>query len=144
MDERNDGPGAPPADADAETPGADTAAAGADAASGADAGARTRQWLDQLQAMIDGVAKEAAPVVKQVGLKAAELAAVAGEKAGPIAYRAAEMTESAGRSIAERSRQLADELRGEAGPAGAAGEASPDEIVGPDAEAAQRDEEEGA
>jgi hypothetical protein len=145
MDERNDGPGTPPADADAGGPGADTGPAGADAgAPGADAGARTRQWLDQLQAMIDGVAKEAAPVVKQVGLKAAELAAVAGEKAGPIAYRAAEMTESAGRSIAERSRQLADELRGDAGPTGATGEAAPDEIVEPDAGAAPRDEEDGA
>jgi hypothetical protein len=54
------------------------------------------------------------------------------------------MTESAGRSIAERSRQLADELRGDAGPTGATGEAAPDEIVEPDAGAAPRDEEDGA
>jgi hypothetical protein len=38
-------------------------------------------------------------------------AAAAGEKAGPIAHRAAEMTETAGARLAERSRALAGELR---------------------------------
>ena len=41
----------------------------------------------QLQAMIEKLATQAAPVVREVGAKAAELAALAGEKAGPVARR---------------------------------------------------------
>jgi hypothetical protein len=70
-----------------------------------------RVWLDQLQTMIDDLATQAAPVVRQVGVKAAELAVLAGEKAGPIAHRAADMTETAGIRLAERSRHFADDLR---------------------------------
>jgi hypothetical protein len=66
--------------------------------------------------MIDDIAEQAAPTVRQVGAKAAELAAAAGDKAGPIAHRAAEVTESAGTKLAERSRALADELRRDATP----------------------------
>jgi hypothetical protein len=70
-----------------------------------------REWLAQLQSMIEGVASQAAPVVREIGAKAAELAAVAGDKAGPIAHKAAEATEHAGVRIAERSREFAAELR---------------------------------
>ena len=45
--------------------------------------AQGREWLAQLQQMIDRVAAEAAPVARDVAAKAAELAAVAGDKAGP-------------------------------------------------------------
>jgi hypothetical protein len=91
---------------------------GADTTSGSpqdepEAASRTsgRVWLDQLQSMIDDLATQAAPVVRQIGVKAAELAVLAGEKAGPIAHRAADATETAGIRLAERSRQLADDLR---------------------------------
>ncbi len=70
-----------------------------------------REWLVQLQQMIDQVAAHAAPVARDVAAKAAELAAVAGEKAGPFAKRAAEKTEEVGARVADRSRRLADELR---------------------------------
>jgi hypothetical protein len=70
-----------------------------------------RVWLEQLQTMIDDLATQAAPVVRQVGVKAAELAVLAGEKAGPIAHRAADITETAGIRLAERSRHFADDLR---------------------------------
>lgn len=70
-----------------------------------------REWLDQLQSMIDDLATQAAPVIRQVGVKAAELAALAGEKAGPFAHRAADATETVGIRLAERSRQFAEELR---------------------------------
>jgi hypothetical protein len=73
--------------------------------------AQAREWLTQLQAMIEQVAEQAGPVMRDIAMKAAELAAVAGEKAGPVAHRAAEMTESAGLRLAERSRDLAEELR---------------------------------
>ena len=38
--------------------------------------------------MIENLATQAAPVVREVGAKAAELAAMAGEKAGPLTQRA--------------------------------------------------------
>ena len=75
------------------------------------AAATGREWLAQLQTMIDKAATQAAPVMREVAAKAAELAAVAGEKAGPVAARAAELTAEAGHKIAERSRDLATELR---------------------------------
>ncbi len=113
---------------------ADTgAAASGDAPGGtgfddADAGAasrsaQAREWMVQLQQMIDRIAAEAAPVAREVAAKAAELAAVAGEKAGPFAKRAAEVTGDVGVRVAERSRRLAEDLRhrAEGGPAGGEG-----------------------
>lgn len=83
--------------------------------SGESAQGPAREWLVQLQSMIEGLASQAAPVVREIGAKAAELAAVAGEKAGPIAHKAAEATEQAGAKIAERGREVAAELRRDAG-----------------------------
>jgi len=82
---------------------------GASAASSA--GATGREWLGQLQSMIENAATQAGPVMREVAAKAAELAAVAGEKAGPVAARAAELTAEAGHRIAERSRDFAADLR---------------------------------
>ena len=70
-----------------------------------------REWLSQLQSMIENITEQAGPVLRQVSAKAAELAVVAGEKAGPVAARAAELTAEAGAKLAERSRDLATELR---------------------------------
>jgi hypothetical protein len=112
-----------------------------------------RVWLEQLQTMIDDLATQAAPVVRQVGVKAAELAVLAGEKAGPIAHRAADMTETAGIRLAERSRHFADDLRRQqtgAGEGGAAEEGpGSGETAGPTAEASpaadeKADESDGA
>ena len=72
---------------------------------------QAREWMTQLQAMIENVATQARPVLRELSIKAAELAAVAGEKAGPVAHRAAELTGEAGKKLAERSRDLAAELR---------------------------------
>ena len=67
---------------------ADTAMPARMAATGADdASAQGREWLAQLETMINDIATQAAPVARQVGAKAAELAAVAAIKAGPIAQR---------------------------------------------------------
>ena len=123
---------------------------GADTTSGApeeepEAAARTsgRVWLDQLQSMIDDLATQAAPVVRQIGVKAAELAVLAGEKAGPIAHRAADATETAGIRLAERSRQLADDLRRQQGEGGEAEQ--PTEHTPPPApQAGAEDEGDGA
>jgi len=76
-----------------------------------DAGAKAREWLSQLQTMIENLATQATPVVKEISAKAAELAAIAGDKAGPVAQKAAEYTGQAGQKLAEKSRDLAAELR---------------------------------
>jgi hypothetical protein len=81
--------------------------------SASSAGATGREWIAQLQTMIENAATQAAPVMREVAAKAAELAAVAGEKAGPVAARAAELTAEAGHRIAERSRDFAADLRRE-------------------------------
>jgi hypothetical protein len=81
------------------------------AAAGGDARATAERMLSQLQSMIDTVAVQAAPVVRQIGAKAAELAAVAADRAGPLAHRAADATADASGRLAERSRTWAADLR---------------------------------
>jgi hypothetical protein len=73
--------------------------------------ARFRDWMNQLQAMIDGVATAAAPHVREVAAKAAELAAKAGEAAGPFATRAAAATSDVGQKVAAKSRDFAADMR---------------------------------
>ncbi len=75
--------------------------------------ARAREWMSQLETMIQEIATQAAPVARQVGAKAAELAAVAATKAGPIAQKAAEVTTEYGARFAERAQAVAAELRAE-------------------------------
>src|SRR5688572_6343080 len=70
-----------------------------------------REMLIQLQQMIDTLATQAAPVMREVAAKAAELAAVAGEKAGPLAHKAAGMTENVGQRLSVRSKEMAADLR---------------------------------
>jgi len=71
----------------------------------------SRDMLQQLQQMIDSLATQAGPVMREVAAKAAELAALAGQRAGPIAHRAADATERVGGRVAERSKEMAAELR---------------------------------
>ena len=70
-----------------------------------------REMLIQLQQMIDTVALQTAPVIREVAAKAAELAGVAGEKAGPMAHRAADATEHFGQYVATKSKNIAADLR---------------------------------
>lgn len=95
-----------PDDAQEPAPGSGMPADDSEPASG-----QGREWLAQLQHMIDRIAASTGPVARDVAAKAAELAAVAGEKAGPIAKRAAEVTGDVGTRVAERSRRLAGDLR---------------------------------
>jgi hypothetical protein len=68
-------------------------------------------WLAQLQAMIDHVAEQAFPVVREIAAKSAELAAVAAEHAGPLAQRAANVTTEVGQRVAARGKEMAADLR---------------------------------
>jgi hypothetical protein len=70
-----------------------------------------REWLSQLQKMIDDVATQAAPVARQVAAKAAELAAAGAAAAGPLAHKAADVTSDVSAKLAERANQLAKDLR---------------------------------
>jgi hypothetical protein len=69
------------------------------------------RWLGQLQVMIEEAGKTAGPVLRDVAAKAAELAAVAAENAGPVAHKAANVTEHVGDRLASRSKDLAADLR---------------------------------
>ncbi|MDP9483462.1 MAG: hypothetical protein M3P84_09590 [Chloroflexota bacterium] len=73
--------------------------------------ARFRDWIAQLQTMIDGVATAAAPHVREIAAKAAELAAKAGDAAGPVAKKAAGVTSDVGQKVAAKSRDFAADMR---------------------------------
>ena len=101
---------------------------------------RAREWLSQLETMIQDIATQAAPVARQVGAKAAELAAVAAVKAGPIAHKAADATTDYGQRFAEKAQAVAAELRGGlSGESSGAAEAVPDDETGSTAEPAAED-----
>jgi hypothetical protein len=72
---------------------------------------RSREMLIQLQQMIDAVAAQAGPVLRDVAAKAAELAALAAERTGPIAHRAADVTERVSVRVAARTKEVAEDLR---------------------------------
>jgi hypothetical protein len=72
---------------------------------------RFRDWIAQLQAMIDGVTTAAAPHVREIAAKAAELAAKAGDAAGPVAQKAAGVTSDVGQKVAAKSRDFAADMR---------------------------------
>jgi hypothetical protein len=73
--------------------------------------AAAEKMISQLQVMIDQAGKTAGPVLRDVAAKAAELAAVAAENAGPVAHKAASVTEHVGDRVAIRSKDLAADLR---------------------------------
>ena len=83
----------------------------AEPAASGDARATAERMVGQLQSMIDSLATQAAPVVRQIGAKAAELAAVAADRAGPLAHKAAGATADASGRLAEKSRTWAADLR---------------------------------
>jgi len=82
--------------------------------------------LAQLQVMIEETRKTGGPILRDVAAKAAELTAVAAENAGPVAHKAANVTEHVGDKLAARSKDLAADLRkaAEAARAQAAAEAA--------------------
>ena len=85
--------------------------------------------LKQLDAIIENVTNYATPVLREIAARAAELAAKAGQAAGPMALKAAEKTGEVGDVVASKSRAFASDLRAEsASPAVAvdAGEPSDD------------------
>jgi hypothetical protein len=74
-------------------------------------GQAPEQPVRQLDAIIENLTTYAVPVLREITARAAELAVKAGQAAGPIAYKAAEVTEGIGERVADRSREIATELR---------------------------------
>ena len=116
-----------------EQPGAGEPAGGG--TSRREQAARARElgerWVGQLQVMIEEAGRTAGPVLRDVAAKAAELAAVAAQNAGPVAHKAANVTEHVGDRLAARSKDLAADLRRAAEAARAQAAAQADEAAAP-------------
>jgi hypothetical protein len=67
--------------------------------------------LDSLRDAVDDLAERATPAVREIGARAAELAAIAADRAAPFAKRAGEVTSDASGRLAEKSRTWASEVR---------------------------------
>lgn len=65
----------------------------------------------QLQAMIDEVVRVSSPALREIAVKAAELAAVAGEHAGPVARTIAARTDEVGHAVARHASAFAESHR---------------------------------
>lgn len=89
-------------------PTADAGAAGAGRDSG---GSTATSILESVREAVDELAERAAPTVREISARAAELTAIAADKAAPFAKRAGEVTADASGKLATRSREWASELR---------------------------------
>jgi hypothetical protein len=96
-------------------PGWDAGSTSASDDAGATPGDR---MLSQLQSMIDTIATQAKPVARQIGLKAAELTALAADRAVPAAHKAGDVAADASGKLATRSREFAEAMRRELGISG--------------------------
>ena len=67
----------------------------------------------QLDAILENLANYATPVLREIAARAADLAAKAGDAAGPMAQGLADKTESAGGRLSTKGRELASDLRRE-------------------------------
>jgi hypothetical protein len=81
------------------------------------AGNEPNAAIRQLEAIIGNLTTFATPVLREIAARAAELAAKAGEAAGPVAHKAAAATEQVGERLAVKGHGIASGLRSErAGP----------------------------
>lgn len=82
------------------------------APSGPAAGATPASILESVRDAVDDLAERAGPTVRELSAKAAELTALAADKAAPLAKRAGEVTADASGKLASKSREWASGLRG--------------------------------
>ena len=82
---------------------------------GRNGGGTAAAILEQIRVAVDGLAVRAAPTVRAISARAADLTAVAAVKAAPIVKRAGEVTADASEKLAERSRGWASDLRSQRG-----------------------------
>jgi len=74
-------------------------------------GSTATSILDSVRDVVDDLAERAAPTVREFSARAAELTAIAADKAAPFAKRAGEVTADASGRLATKSREWASELR---------------------------------
>ena len=70
--------------------------------------------IESVRDVVDDLAERAAPTVRELSARAAELTAIAADKAAPFAKRAGEVTADASGKLAAKSREWASELRASA------------------------------
>jgi hypothetical protein len=112
------------------------------------AGATATAILESLREAVDDLAERATPTVREFSARAAELAAVAADRAAPLVRRAGEVTSDASGKLATKSRHWAADVRASmaADDAPAAAADAADEVVAPppttspDAESAPTDD----
>lgn len=75
------------------------------------AGSAATSILESVRDAVDDLAERAGPSVREFSARAAELAAVAADKAAPLAKRAGEVTADASGKLATMSRTWAADLR---------------------------------
>jgi hypothetical protein len=75
------------------------------------AGATATSILESVRDAVDELAERATPSVRKFSARAAELAAIAADRAAPLAKRAGEVTADASGKLATRSRGWAADLR---------------------------------
>ena len=69
--------------------------------------------IRQIEAIIGNLTTFATPVLREIAARAAELAAKAGQAAGPVAHKAATATELVGERVAVKGHEIASGLRSE-------------------------------
>jgi hypothetical protein len=79
--------------------------------SGPAAGTTPASILDSVRDAVDDLAERAGPTVRELSARAAELTAIAADKAAPLAKRAGEVTADASGKLASKSREWASGLR---------------------------------
>lgn len=91
------------------------------------AGTTAGSILDSVRDAVDELAERAAPTVRELSARAAELTAIAADKAAPLVKRAGEVTADASGKLASKSREWASDLRASIPPAphDPVGEAAP-------------------
>jgi len=75
------------------------------------AGATATAILESIREAVDDLAERATPTMREFSARAAELAAVAADRAAPLARRAGEVTSDASGKLATKSRIWAADLR---------------------------------
>ena len=79
---------------------------------GNDPGAATAtSILESVRDVVDDLAERAGPTVRELSARAAELTAIAADRAAPLAKRVGEVTADASGKLATKSREWASELR---------------------------------
>ena len=74
-------------------------------------GSTATRLLESVREVVDDLAERAGPTVREISARAAELTAIAADRAAPFAKRAGEVTADASGKLASKTREWASELR---------------------------------